>query len=37
MKILLIEDDTELAEWLLKALARYNFMTEWAEDGAIAN
>lgn len=37
MKILLIEDDTELAEWLLKALARYNFMTEWSEDGAIAN
>lgn len=37
MKILLIEDDTELAEWLMKALARYKFMTEWSEDGAVAN
>ncbi|MBD8653814.1 response regulator [Rhizobium sp. CFBP 13726] len=38
MKILLIEDDIELAEWLMKALSqRYDFMTEWSEDGLVAN
>ncbi|MBP1859869.1 response regulator [Rhizobium herbae] len=38
MKILLIEDDMELAEWLMKALSqRYEFMTEWAEDGLVAD
>jgi len=38
VKILLIEDDIELAEWLMKALSqRYDFMTEWSEDGLVAN
>ncbi|MBP2463650.1 MULTISPECIES: response regulator [unclassified Rhizobium] len=38
MKILLIEDDIELAEWLMKALSqRYDFMTEWSEDGLVAD
>ena len=38
MKILLVEDDAELAEWLMKALSqRYDFMTDWAEDGVVAN
>lgn len=37
MKILLVEDDAELAEWLMKALSqRYDFMTDWAEDGVVA-
>nr|WP_274604916.1 response regulator [Rhizobium sp. CFBP 13726] len=34
----MIEDDIELAEWLMKALSqRYDFMTEWSEDGLVAN
>ncbi|MGB3815220.1 MAG: response regulator [Shinella sp.] len=38
MKILLVEDDGELAQWLIKALKqRYDFMIEWADDGAIAD
>lgn len=38
LKILLVEDDTELAQWLIKALKqRYEFMIDWAEDGAVAD
>ncbi len=38
MKILLVEDDTELAQWLIRALKqRYEFMIEWAEDGREAD
>lgn len=34
MRILLVEDDIELAEWTAKALShRYGFVVEWAEDG----
>jgi two-component system, OmpR family, response regulator TctD len=37
LKILLVEDDAELAQWLIKALLqRYQLMIEWADDGAIA-
>lgn len=37
MKILLVEDDAELARWLIKALnQKYEFMIEWADDGAVA-
>lgn len=35
MRILLIEDDAELAQWTMKALSqKYGLMVEWAEDGA---
>jgi two-component system response regulator TctD len=38
MKILLVEDDAELAQWLTKALKqRYEFMIDWADDGAAAD
>lgn len=38
MRILLVEDDTELAEWTIRALnQRYGFVVEWAEDGLIAD
>ncbi len=38
LKILLVEDDAELAQWLIKALKqRYEFMIDWAEDGAVAD
>lgn len=38
MKILLVEDDAELARWLIKALKqRYDLMIEWADDGAVAD
>jgi two-component system response regulator TctD len=38
MKILLVEDDTELALWLIKALnQRYDFIIDWAEDGRAAD
>lgn len=34
MRILLVEDDVELAEWTTKALSqKYGIMVEWAEDG----
>lgn len=34
MRILLIEDDVELAEWTTRALSqRYGIMVEWADDG----
>lgn len=38
MKILLVEDDAELAQWLIKALnQRYDFMIDWADDGVVAD
>jgi two-component system, OmpR family, response regulator TctD len=38
LKILLVEDDAELAQWLIKALKqRYSFMIDWAEDGVVAD
>ncbi len=38
LKILLVEDDAELAQWLIKALnQRYEFIIEWAEDGRAAD
>lgn len=38
MKILLVEDDAELAQWLIKALnQRYNFIIDWSEDGREAD
>lgn len=38
MKILLVEDDAELATWLMRALKqRSAFMIEWADDGAVAD
>lgn len=38
LKILLVEDDAELAQWLIKALKqRYEFMIDWADDGAVAD
>ncbi len=37
MKILLIEDERELAHWLSRALARQaGFVVEWADDGLLA-
>lgn len=38
MKILFVEDDPELARWVIKALKqRYDFMIDWADDGAVAD
>ena len=38
MRILLVEDDRDLAEWTARALLqRYGFMVEWAEDGLVAD
>lgn len=36
MRILLIEDEVELATWLIKALAQSDFAVEWSNDGLIA-
>lgn len=37
MRILLIEDETELARWLSRSLARHaGFVVEWADDGLVA-
>ncbi len=33
MRVLLVEDDTELATWLTKALAQSDFAVEWANNG----
>ena len=39
MKVLLVEDDTELAHWLLRALAHGpahdGFQVEWANDAVL--
>ena len=37
MRILLIEDEAELARWLARSLARHaGFVVEWADDGLVA-
>lgn len=36
MHILLIEDEVELATWLIKALAQSDFSVEWSSDGLVA-
>ncbi|ARP97141.1 response regulator [Bordetella genomosp. 13] len=37
MRILLIEDEAELAHWLARSLARHaGFVVEWANDGIVA-
>ncbi|MDM9561742.1 MULTISPECIES: response regulator [Bordetella] len=37
MRILLIEDEAELARWLSRSLARHaGFVVEWADDGVLA-
>lgn len=36
MRILLLEDEVELATWLVKALAQSDFSVEWANDGWLA-
>ena len=38
MRILLIEDEAELARWLSRSLARHaGFVVEWADDGLLAD
>ena len=38
MRILLVEDEAELAHWLSRALARQaGFVVEWADDGVLAD
>jgi two-component system response regulator TctD len=38
MKILLVEDDAELAQWLIRALnQRYDFIIDWSDDGKAAD
>ena len=36
MRVLLVEDDTDLASWLTQALMGRGFQVDWAEDGRIA-
>ena len=36
MRILLVEDEAELATWLTKALAQSDFAVEWSNDGLVA-
>lgn len=36
MKLLLVEDERELAEWLIKALTQSRFVVQWANDGRVA-
>jgi two-component system response regulator TctD len=37
MRILLVEDESELAHWLARSLARHGgFVVEWADDGELA-
>jgi len=37
MRILLVEDETELAHWLSRGLARHGgFVVDWADDGELA-
>lgn len=36
MRLLLIEDEAELATWLTKALAQSDFTVEWSNDGLVA-
>jgi len=38
MRILLVEDEPELALWLSKSLARHGgFLVDWANDGLVAD
>jgi two-component system response regulator TctD len=36
MRVLLVEDEEELATWLIKALAQSAFVVEWSNDGQVA-
>ena len=36
MRILLVEDESELATWLIKALEQSHFVVEWINDGLVA-
>ncbi|MDB5762325.1 MAG: response regulator protein [Herminiimonas sp.] len=36
MRILLVEDESELATWLIKALEQSDFVVEWSNDGLVA-
>lgn len=36
MRVLLVEDDSDLASWLMQALMGRGFQVDWAEDGRIA-
>lgn len=36
MRILLVEDDPDLATWLSRSLAQRGFVVEWEEDGRLA-
>ncbi|WP_435167606.1 response regulator [Falsirhodobacter sp. 1013] len=36
MRILLVEDDRDLADWLMQSLEHRGFQVEWAEDGRLA-
>lgn len=36
MRVLLVEDDSDLASWLMQALMGQGFQVDWAEDGRIA-
>lgn len=36
MRVLLVEDEEELATWLIKALAQSSFIVEWSNDGHVA-
>lgn len=36
MRVLLVEDERSLAEWLAKALEQSGFRVEWVDDGALA-
>lgn len=36
MRLLLVEDEEDLATWLIKALAQSSFVVEWSNDGNVA-
>ena len=36
MRLLLVEDDHELADWLMQSLVHRGFQIDWADDGRIA-
>ena len=35
MRILLVEDETELGKWLSMALAQIDFVVDWVNDGRL--
>lgn len=37
LRLLLVEDDADLANWLSQSLVRRGFVVEWAEDGHVAD